>query len=425
MAENKKIPIEITYDCVNWEDDVTPLDAEHLNIMDAGIKGVTNAYNALPSWTKSELKPTYTSNEVGADPAGTAENKLDAHNTSANAHAGFLAAKYHNHNIKNLEGYDKLKSKDTELFNNKEPEYYLDYTHFINTPVEKTKVSEFENDVGYLTAENIRLQLKGTYAYGFVTDRKVFSTPFAPVELVIYEKEAYNSDITSQIILDSDYIDDVNQCYVLFEEDGFVIQCAPGGPLNKEGHIYLWYALSVTIHGSNVGPTGPAGIMGPRGETGDVGPTGSKGSTGDRGAMGPTGMPGRDGIAGPIGPTGPQGTRGFDGERGATGPQGERGLVGPTGPRGAGSAGPTGAMGMEGPIGPTGSQGRAGAVGPTGAQGIQGPTGASAVLPSNLEYTTNKTLTISANSTDTEYPSAKAVYDYIQNTIYSILNTPT
>ena len=79
-------------------------------------------------------------------------------------------------------------------------------------------------------------------------------------------------------------------------------------------------------------------------------------------------------------------------------------------------AGPTGASGADGVIGPTG---------PRGLQGPTGPRGADAILPNNLEYTTNKTLTISASSTDSEYPSAKAVYDYIEQTINTILNTAT
>jgi hypothetical protein len=39
-----------------------------------------------------------------------------------------------------------------------------------------------------------------------------------------------------------------------------------------------------------------------------------------------------------------------------------------------------------------------------------------------LEQTTNKVKTISAESTDTQYPSAKAVYDFVNNTLGTLIN---
>lgn len=40
----------------------------------------------VPSWAKNPTKPTYTATEVGADPTGTAQNKVSAHNTAGDAH---------------------------------------------------------------------------------------------------------------------------------------------------------------------------------------------------------------------------------------------------------------------------------------------------------------------------------------------------
>lgn len=40
----------------------------------------------VPAWAKAPTKPSYTASEVGADPSGTAETKVSAHNTSTNAH---------------------------------------------------------------------------------------------------------------------------------------------------------------------------------------------------------------------------------------------------------------------------------------------------------------------------------------------------
>lgn len=40
----------------------------------------------VPSWAKNSTKPIYTATEVGADPTGTAQNKVSAHNTAGDAH---------------------------------------------------------------------------------------------------------------------------------------------------------------------------------------------------------------------------------------------------------------------------------------------------------------------------------------------------
>ena len=103
---------------------------------------------------------------------------------------------------------------------------------------------------------------------------------------------------------------------------------------------------------------------------GIVGPRGPKGETGERGEQGPKG------DTGPQGPTGPQGERGPQGETGATGPQGPKGETGATGPQGP--KGDTGEQGIQGPKGDTGERGPkgdTGATGPQGPQGVQGETG--------------------------------------------------
>lgn len=62
-----------------------------------------------------------------------------------------------------------------------------------------------------------------------------------------------------------------------------------------------------TIRNPLIGPTGPAGAVGPTGPAGaagGVGPTGPKGDTGAAGAAGPTGPTGSAGAVGPTGPAG-------------------------------------------------------------------------------------------------------------------------
>lgn len=50
------------------------------------ITGYTETDPTVPSWAKQSAKPTYTASEVGADPVGTAEDKVTVHNTDATSH---------------------------------------------------------------------------------------------------------------------------------------------------------------------------------------------------------------------------------------------------------------------------------------------------------------------------------------------------
>lgn len=99
------------------------------------------------------------------------------------------------------------------------------------------------------------------------------------------------------------------------------------------------------------------------------------------------------------------------------GPKGDQGAKGETGAKGD-----TGAQGPTGPQGPAGPQGETGAKGATGPQGPAGPAGSDASVTKDsivtaLGYTpedaANKTTGLSANSTNTQYPGAKAVWDAI------------
>lgn len=97
------------------------------------------------------------------------------------------------------------------------------------------------------------------------------------------------------------------------------------------------------------------------------------------------------------------------------GPKGDQGAKGE-----AGAKGETGAQGPTGPQGPAGPRGETGAKGETGPQGPAGPAGSDAsVTKANItaalgytpENAANKTTGLSANSTNTQYPGAKAVWD--------------
>ena len=358
---NNNIPESINYNRVNWEDNYTPLDADNLNVMDKGIKEIIDAYNALPAWVKSYYKPTYTSAEIGADPAGKSEQDVALHDADVLAHKNVLAQKIHTHDITTLEGYDTLEANDSKSLGGKSPAFYLNYNNFTNTPQEKTKLSEFDNDKGYITYSDVNFQLKGTYVGGYITEKKIISTPFVPKEVVVFEKNSYTSQTENKWDFFGTY--KTGEIEVEFGTDYFSLLSTPDGEMNKSNCTYVWFALSIAIDKIAVGPTGATGLQGPTGRIGLMGPTGE------------------------IGPTG------------EVGPTGAEGLVGPTG--------------TQGPVGPTGE------VGPTGPQGLLGPTGP-APSTSQFEQIANKVTQISANSTDTEYSSAKAVYEYVEARINDI-----
>lgn len=51
------------------------------------IAELLNIINELGAWAKAAEKPTYTAEEVGADPSGTAAGAVSSHNTAEDAHA--------------------------------------------------------------------------------------------------------------------------------------------------------------------------------------------------------------------------------------------------------------------------------------------------------------------------------------------------
>ena len=205
-------------------------------------------------------------------------------------------------------------------------------------------------------------------------------------------------------------------------------------PGTQKGRVYEIYK----------GAPGPKGDPGPPGEPGPQGPQGPQG---ERGLQGEPGPKGDTGSQGPKGDTGPQGPQGIQGEQGPKGETGETGPKGDTGPQG-----PQGIQGETGPQGPQGIQGETGAQGPKGDTGDSGvyigttapsdpdvnvwinPSGTMSFIQSDWNETdstasdyirnkpnlslkedkSNKVTAISSSSTDTQYPSAKCVYDAIQ-----------
>lgn len=154
---------------------------------------------------------------------------------------------------------------------------------------------------------------------------------------------------------------------------------------------------------SGIGPRGPQGAPGPKGETGSAGPQGPQGSVGATGPQGQKGDTGSTGLQGVKGDTGAQGLQGPKGDTGSTGPVGPKGDTGPTGLTGPkGDTGQTGPQGVKGDTGPQGPSGSTGATGPQGAAGVsfapQPPVSRAITIGNPFQHTdTTKAFKVVAN----------------------------
>jgi len=124
--------------------------------------------------------------------------------------------------------------------------------------------------------------------------------------------------------------------------------------------------------------------MGPKGPMGHPGPKGERGPAGPHGAMG---------LPGPKGERGPKGEKGDKGEPGKPGKQGEKGEPGEPGKQGEkgerGEQGPQGIQGERGEQGPQGIQGEHGEKGEKGEHGEKGEQGEPGVCKSGGELVKN------------------------------------
>ena len=151
------------------------------------------------------------------------------------------------------------------------------------------------------------------------------------------------------------------------------------------------------------GPKGPKGDKGDPGEPGEQGPKGDKGDPGEQGEQGPKGD---------KGDTGEQGSKGDKGDKGDPGEQGIKGDKGDPGD--PGEQGEQGPKGDKGDTGEQGSKGDKGDKGDTPIKGVDYFTSQDiSDFSQNFENINNKITSISDTSTNDEYPSAKSVYDFI------------
>lgn len=97
-------------------------------------------------------------------------------------------------------------------------------------------------------------------------------------------------------------------------------------PIGKDRYVTVFTAEEVekrvSASGGIVGPQGPTGLTGAKGDAGSQGIQGPKGDTGAQGLKGDIGNQGIQGVKGDIGLTGNQGIQGIQGETGQQGVQG-------------------------------------------------------------------------------------------------------
>lgn len=99
----------------------------------------------VPEWAKQSVKPTYSANELGADPAGTAENKLSDHDSDESAHMDIREA------ISQLSGQNPT---ETNIFAGKIASFYGDSLTEVNNHYTKGYHSWVKDLLGLASYNN-------------------------------------------------------------------------------------------------------------------------------------------------------------------------------------------------------------------------------------------------------------------------------
>ena len=295
---------------------------------------------------------------------------------------------------------------------------YNDLTNKPTIPTVPLDVSAFNNDAGYLTDV-------GIVSYNDLSDKPVLfsgdyndltnkpNIPTVPNAVSSFVNDAgYLTDIGTisyNDLVDVPSIPSINGLATETYVNSQIATALSDGEVDLTDY---YTKAEVDTELSNISLTpGPAGPQGDQGLQGLQGPKGDKGDTGDIGATGPkgdkgdTGDTGATGSQGPQGVAGPAGADGQDGSPGIQGPQGPKGDTGDTGPQGP--QGPKGDKGDTGDQGPQGIQGVQGLQGVPGQTGPQGPAGANASMDDvdahlNVSFASNNQV-LSWNGTDYDW----------------------
>ena len=249
-----------------WENGKTLLNAQNLNSVATNLQILLNWYNGL-TWQKSTYKPTYTAAEVGAEIIGTAKNAVAMHNSSSNAHEGTLAKKIHKHRLSDIRDFPVWGSKGNQILVHKEGDRGLtfntlssvaftgNFNDLVDAPLFPTKISDLENNVGYITSDDLTKTLSGQYIGGSIK-RSPESTSFFTGFRPSYVRISYTyQNIEKIYIIDSRFLYRIDNGRQLIVSDveyqlldfGFTLSDrSPGGgynELNRPGAIYKYIAM--------------------------------------------------------------------------------------------------------------------------------------------------------------------------------------
>ena len=230
-----------------------------------------------------------------------------------------------------------------------------------------TKLSEFENDQGYLITAPV------TSVNGKTGDITL-DIPAVPAALRNPHALTFTGAVSGTYDGSSAQIIDIP-----------VIAGEPGRDGISATHS--WNGTTLTI--TSASGSSSSDLKGEKGDQGIQGEPGTNGAKGDKGDIGPQGPKGDTGPQGPKGDTGPQGAKGDTGATGATGKDGTSvthswngttltitSASGSSSTNLKGAKGDQGIQGIQGEPGADGAKGDKGDTGPQGPKGDKGDTGA-------------------------------------------------
>lgn len=239
--------IKIDYTQTTWVNEQTPLNAQNMNNIDRALTSIKQALD----------NREFTAQSVGADPSGTAVEKVAEHNESQTPHSGVLAPIVHTHNLSEITNFpannptaaDNGKvaivkngawSANKLTFSDIDGE--LPYTDISGAPTIPTKVSDLTNDLGYVTRGEVDQPAVIGYKGGKLTTINL-EFGYAPDHLIIQDFTGDSREPVATTVIDHDFS---GQAQFVWGDFDVAIVTPIGGQFNVANHTYkVWgYALT-------------------------------------------------------------------------------------------------------------------------------------------------------------------------------------
>lgn len=239
--------IEIDYTPTTWVNEETRLNAQNMNNIDRAIMSIKQSLD----------NKEFTAQSVGADPAGSATNAVSEHNDNSSAHETTLAKKVHTHTLSQITNFPRntpdasdndkvLVVKNGAWTANKlnfaDIGGTVPYADISGAPEIPTKLSDLENDVGYVTRGEVDQPAVITYKGGKLTTINL-EFGYAPDHLVIQDFVGEGREPVATTVIDHDFS---GQAQFVWGDFDVAIVTPVGGQFNEANHTYkVWgYALT-------------------------------------------------------------------------------------------------------------------------------------------------------------------------------------